>query len=75
MELDYIAYIDIVQICAVILAPGKLLTRSSLLPAPPPLLFYAQRGEGQEQILRTCTLQQHGGSNNTCGACGGGIGW
>ena len=41
MEFDHIAYIDIVQICAVILAPFRLLIWSSLHCSPrsaPPLL-------------------------------------
>ena len=60
MELDHIAYIDIrisirIFICAVILAPNKLLTRSSLhctaprAPAPP---LSPTEGEGLEHTLR-----------------------
>ena len=72
MELDHIAYIDIVQICAVILAPSKLLTRCSLhCSSAPPLSCTEGGGAGTDtQPL----FNKHGGSNNVCGACGGGIG-
>ena len=56
MELDHIAYIDIVQICAVILAPGKPLTRSSLHCSPRPSSFMHREGRGWNR--HSGTLQQ-----------------
>ena len=46
MELDPIAYIDIVQICAVILAPGKPLTCTA--PRAPPLSCTERGGAGTD---------------------------
>lgn len=57
MKLDHFAYIDIVEICALILAPSKLQTRSSLRCSPR-LLFHAQRAEGQEQTLQQTWRKQ-----------------
>lgn len=50
MELDHMACIDIVQICTVILAPGKLCE-------PLPLLFHNQ-GVGGGGDRHSSTLQQ-----------------
>ena len=68
MELDPIAYIDIVQICTVILAPGKPLTQSSLHCSPRPSSFMHREGRGwnrhsalfNKQLLpRTLALMPH----------------
>ena len=56
MELDPIAYIDIVQICAVILAPGQPLTRSSLHCSPRSSSFMHREGRGWNR--HSDTLQQ-----------------
>lgn len=54
MELGHIADIDIIEICAAIVAPLKQQIRSTVLrPSPPPLLIYAQRLGAWEQTLRT----------------------
>ncbi len=54
MELDQIAYIDIVQICTVILAPSKLQSASQLSQQPS-----VQRDKYSHQMLmqRNGTLQ------------------
>lgn len=46
MKLDHFAYIDIVQICALILAPSKLQTRSSLRCSPRPAPLSCTEGGG-----------------------------
>ena len=56
MELDHIAYIDIVHICAVILAPGKPLN-GALCTAPHALASFMHRG-GRGRNRHSGTLQQ-----------------
>ena len=56
MELDAIAYIDIVQICTVILSPGKPLTRNSLHCSPHPSSFMHREGRGWNK--HSGTVQQ-----------------